>query len=301
MDKTLNQSQSWKALLPEPWLVVAAARDFSKEAAELFHEGLVSQFTSGQPLPPLLRELLIGHQSRYQDSMLDAYMCGVMEFAKALASGEFKREPWIDSLCLKRDDITGQYGAWFDALPVASVFTPEPAGAAEVDLTRPADPRHLTMDCLERYRKQPCEVYSRALFESLLRWPPMDSWRNFGQVYAIYDEAKKYRSKRGVFNVYMEVLRLMRSKYAGTWNDYHITRWFLNTKDEAQRRAALVELHRRIHLEGPKWAPVSTSAAWAVRSLRDQHPEFDADFRAAVTCEFCLDKLKSPVADPPAA
>lgn len=289
MDKMLNQVQSWKALLPEPWLIGAAARDFAREATGFYSQGRERSLPPGGPVPVGLRDLLKREADQYEAAMSDAYMTGVMEFAKALTSGEFQREPWTD------DPERGAYREWFNALPEASVFTPAPAGAPEVDLSRAAEPRDQTQHYMDLYRKQPCEAYGRALFGSLLKWPAAESWQHFGQVYAIYQETMKYSSQRSwAYIAYMGVMRRLRSKYAGTWNDYHIARWFLGTKDESQRRAAMVELHWRIHLEAPKWAPVSTSAAWAVRSLRDQHPEFDADFRAAVTCEFCLDKLKSP-------
>jgi hypothetical protein len=296
VDKNWNRSQPWKEHLPQPGTVGAAARDFAKEAAELHRSGQ-AKFIPPGVLPPGFRELLDTQVAVYEGAMLDAYMTGVMEFAKALTTGDYLREPWVDDA-----GGTKQYRQWFDGLPDASGIQPGPG--PEVDLSRGADPRLVSNHYMELYAKQPCEVYGRQLFDSLLRWPAAESWAHFGIVRAVYDESRQYRSGtwlfRAFFAAYMGALTACRSKYAGTWNDYHATRWLLaSTAKDSQasnvRETAVVELHERIHLAkktgDDKWIPVSTSAAWCVGSLRKQYPQFEADFRAVVPCEYCLKGL----------
>jgi hypothetical protein len=283
-------------MLPSYSLVESAARDLARESAELHVAAMMKGFPAeaaklNEMAADRLSDFNERERARHQDLVIDIYMTAVLEFAKAVAGGKFQREPWTD----ESDAGVHAYRDWLATLPEVSAFETPAPGLPAPDVTRPADVREVTQHYLELYRGQPCEVYAKGLFQSLLKWPGVETWQHFGQAYAIYEEFLKYRAgqESHVLIALMWVLSRLRSKQAGTWNDYHIARWLLGVKDEAQRRAAMVELHRRIHLSEPGWNIVATSAAWAVRSLRQQYPAFDAEF-SAVACADCLTLVANP-------
>lgn len=265
MNPTWARAQNWREHLPEPGIVGAAARDFAREAAAFPDAGAVDD-------PPTDQE-----RRNYEEALIDAYITGALEMSKAVSSGAFAREPWRSDG--DSPSSTVYYRDWFASIPHLSLAEHRAEASDAPALSPVAETQRL----VDQFRGQRCEAYGRLLFTSLLRWSAADSWRHMGQVTAIWHETREYFPHR-FLHAYMFVVSSLRSRYAPTWNDYYASRWFL-------RRDAVhvLELHRRSHLKGAKWAPVASSAAWCVNSLRKQYPEFDRDFRAVVHCDECAE------------
>jgi hypothetical protein len=250
-----------KKRLPRPGLVQSAAADYARDI-----------WGEDAPKTPEDREA----RQDGIEALEDAYAAGALETARAIVTGEFIQDPE-----LRADGVecSGLYRAWFNSLPEESA--PLAPATVEVGLS----PRAHTSEYFERYCKQPCEAYAFQLVQSLNNWTGQDIWQNIGVLRAISQDIARRHPSSGVwrYSVFLAAVGLFRSRHAPTWNDYYATLWRLR-----RGVAPVVELHRRAHLTGPKWAPVSSSALWCLASLRAQYPEFESDFRAGVVaCETC--------------